>query len=165
MIDQGTSIEDAERYRPRLFGIAYRMLGGVHDAEDIVQEAMLRWHQADRAAIREPVAWLVSVVTRLAIDRLRRAATEREAYPGPWLPEPVADERFAADRNAELASDLSMAFLVLLERLAPEERAAFLLREVFDTDYDEIARTLDKSPAAARQTVHRARERIRADRV
>ena len=156
---------DVERFRPRLFGIAYRMLGGVQDAEDIVQEAMLRWHQADRAVIREPEAWLVSVVTRVAIDRLRRASTERETYPGPWLPEPVADERFSADRSVELASDLSMAFLVLLERLAPEERAAFLLREVFDADYDEIARTLDKTPAAARQTVHRARERIHTDRV
>ena len=156
---------DVERFRPRLFGIAYRMLGGVQDAEDIVQEAMLRWHQADRAVIREPEAWLVSVVTRVAIDRLRRASTERETYPGPWLPEPVADERFSADRSVELASDLSMAFLVLLERLAPEERAAFLLREVFDADYDEIARTLEKTPAAARQTVHRARERIHTDRV
>ena len=155
---------DAERYRPRLFGIAYRMLGDVQDSEDIVQEAMLRWHDADKLAVREPEAWLVSVVTRLAIDRLRRATTERAMYPGPWLPEPVADERFSADRDTELASDLSMAFLVLLERLAPEERAAFLLREVFDADYDEIAHTLDKSPAAARQTVHRARERIRADR-
>jgi RNA polymerase sigma-70 factor (ECF subfamily) len=153
-----------ERYRPRLFGIAYRMLGSVQDAEDIVQEGMLRWHQSDRAAVREPEAWLVSVVTRLAIDRLRHAAVERDTYPGPWLPEPVADERFDADRSAELASDLSMAFLVLLERLAPEERAAFLLREVFDADYDEIARTLNKSLAAARQTVHRARERVRTDR-
>ena len=108
--------------------------------------------------IREPEAWLVSVVTRLSIDRLRRASVERATYPGLWLPEPVADERFSADRSAELASDLSMAFLVLLERLAPEERAAFLLREVFDADYDDIARTLDKTPAAVRQTVHRARE-------
>jgi RNA polymerase sigma-70 factor (ECF subfamily) len=164
MSDSSVSPTDVERYRPRLFGIAYRMLSRVQDAEDIVQEAMLRWHEADRAAIREPEAWLVSVVTRLAIDRLRHAVVERDAYPGPWLPEPVADERFAADRSAELASDLSMAFLVLLERLAPEERAAFLLREVFDADYDEIARTLNKTLAAARQTVHRARERIRTDR-
>jgi RNA polymerase sigma-70 factor (ECF subfamily) len=164
MTDQSVLPIDIERHRPRLFGIAYRMLGGVHDAEDIVQEAMLRWQQADRAEIREPEAWLVAVVTRLAIDRLRRAATERQSYPGPWLPEPVADERFDADREAELGSDLSMAFLVLLERLAPEERAAFLLREVFDADYEEIARTLDKTPAAVRQTVHRARERIHTDR-
>jgi RNA polymerase sigma-70 factor (ECF subfamily) len=164
MSDLSSLSSDVERSRPRLFGIAYRMLASVQDAEDIVQEAMLRWHETDRAAVREPEAWLVSVVTRLAIDRLRHAAVEREAYPGPWLPEPVADERFDADRSAELASDLSMAFLVLLERLAPEERAAFLLREVFDTDYDEIGRTLNKTPAAARQTVHRARERVRIDR-
>jgi len=164
MTDPFLSQPDVERYRARLFGIAYRMLGGIQDAEDIVQEAMLRWHQTDRAAVREPEAWLVSVVTRLAIDRLRHAVVERETYIGPWLPEPVADDRFDADRSAELASDLSMAFLVLLERLAPEERAAFLLREVFDADYDDIARTLDKTPAAARQTVHRARERIRTDR-
>ena len=155
----------AERYRSRLFGIAYRMLGDVQDAEDLVQETMLRWQTAERENIREPEAWLVSVVTRLAIDKLRRATTERAAYPGPWLPEPIADERYAPGRHAELASDLSMAFLVLLERLAPEERAAFLLREVFDADYDEIARTLERSPAAARQVVHRARERVRADRV
>jgi RNA polymerase sigma-70 factor (ECF subfamily) len=155
---------DTERYRPRLFGIAYRMLGDVHEAEDLVQEAMLRWHQADRSVVREPEAWLVSVITRLSIDRLRRASTERAEYPGPWLPEPIADERYAPDRCAEIASDLSMAFLVLLERLAPEERAAFLLRDLFDADYDEIAETLDKTPAAARQTVHRARERIHADR-
>jgi RNA polymerase sigma-70 factor (ECF subfamily) len=164
MSDSPAIATDVERYRARLFGIAYRMLSSVQDAEDLVQEAMLRWHEADRAAVREPEAWLVSVVTRLAIDRLRHAAVERDAYPGPWLPEPVADERFNADRSADLASDLSMAFLVLLERLAPEERAAFLLREVFDADYDEIARTLDKTTAAARQTVHRARERIRTDR-
>jgi len=164
MNEPPASSSDVERYRPRLFGIAYRMLGRVHDAEDVVQEGMLRWQQTDRTIVREAEAWLVSVVTRIAIDRLRRATREREAYPGPWLPEPVADDRFAADRSAELASDLSMAFLVLLERLAPEERAAFLLREVFDADYDEIARTLEKTPAAVRQTVHRARERIRIDR-
>lgn len=153
-----------ERYRARLFGIAYRMLGDVHDAEDIVQEAMLRWQRADRGEVREPEAWLVSVVTRLSIDRLRRSATERASYPGPWLPEPIAPERLSPDYAAELASDLSMAFLVLLERLAPEERAAFLLREVFASDYAEIARVLGRSEAAARQTVHRARERVRTDR-
>lgn len=153
-----------DRYRPRLFGIAYRMLADAHDAEDVVQEAMLRWQQGDPSGVREPEGWLVAVVTRLAIDRLRRAATERAAYPGPWLPEPIAPERMAPDYGAELASDLSMAFLVLLERLAPEERAAFLLREVFGSDYAEIAGVLRKSEAAARQTVHRARERVRASR-
>jgi RNA polymerase sigma-70 factor (ECF subfamily) len=156
---------DVERLRPRLLGIAYRMLGDVHDAEDLVQEAFLRWQQADRAAVGAPEGWLVAVVTRLAIDRLRRGAAERAVYVGPWLPEPIAtDGRSAPDRSAELASDLSMAFLVLLERLAPEERAAFLLREVFDTGYDEIARILGKSEAAARQIVHRAKARVRSDR-
>jgi len=154
-----------ERHRPRLFGIAYRMLGSVEDAEDAVQEAYLRWHDAPVDAVRSDEAWLVAVVTRLSIDRLRRATTEREAYVGRWLPEPIATAPTPApDRQAELASDLSLAFLVLLERLAPEERAAFLLREVFDAGYDEIARALDKSEAACRQLVHRARERVGADR-
>ena len=154
-----------ERHRARLFGIAYRMLGTVEDAEDVLQEAYLRWHQADAAEVRTPEAWLVAVTTRLSIDRLRRAATEREQYVGDWLPEPIAtDPPSAADRQAEMASDLSMAFLVLLERLAPEERAALLLHDVFDTDYGEIARVLEKSEAACRQLVHRARVRVRGDR-
>jgi RNA polymerase sigma-70 factor (ECF subfamily) len=164
-MDADTHESDPERFRPRLFAVAYRMLGDVHDAEDVVQESFLRWHRAPRGDVVRPEAWLVSVATRLSIDRLRRAATEREAYPGPWLPEPVSAERFASpDRGAELASDLSMAFLVLLERLAPEERAAFLLREVFDSSYADIARTLEKSEAATRQIVHRARRRVRTDR-
>lgn len=154
-----------EQHRPRLFGIAYRMLGTVQDAEDIVQEAYLRWHQADQAEVRSPEGWLVAVTTRLAIDRLRRAATEREAYVGDWLPEPVAMDVYTpSDRQAELASDLSMAFLVMLQRLAPEERAALLLRDVFDASYEEIARVLDRSEVAVRQVVHRARLRVRGDR-
>ncbi|HEX4382952.1 MAG TPA: RNA polymerase sigma factor SigJ [Myxococcales bacterium] len=151
-----------EQLRPRLFGIAFRMLGDVQDAEDLVQEAMLRL-QSSRE-VQEPEAWLVSVVTRLSIDKLRKARTARASYPGPWLPEPVAEETFSPGYRSELASDLSMAFLVLLERLAPEERAAFLLREVFGSGYGEIARVLEKSEAAARQIVHRARDRVRADR-
>ena len=150
-----------ERHRSRLFGIAYRMLGSVEDAKEIVQETYLRWHRADAAAVRVPEAWLVAVTTRLSIDRLRSAAFERERYVGDWLPEPIAtDEPSVTDRRAEIASDLSMAFLVLLERLAPEERAAFLLREVFDTGYDEIARILARRPDAVRQMVHRARARV-----
>lgn len=155
-------IEVFERHRARLFGIAYRMLGSVEDAEDVLQESYLRWHRADPAVVREPEAWLVAVTTRLAIDRLRRASAEREHYVGTWLPEPIAAS--AADRRAEMVSDLSMAFLVLLERLAPEERAAFLLREVFDTGYGEISRALRRSEAACRQLVHRARERVRGPR-
>lgn len=154
-----------ERHRSRLFGIAYRMLGSVEDAKELMQEAYLRWHRADAAAVRVPEAWLVAVTTRLSIDRLRSAAFERERYVGDWLPEPIAtDEPSVTDRRAELASDLSMAFLVLLERLAPEERAAFLLREVFDADYGEIAAVLGKSETAIRQMVHRARARVRQDR-
>ena len=154
-----------EQHRARLFGIAYRMLGSVEDAEDLVQETYLRWHEADTASVRTPEAWLVAVVSRLAIDRLRRASTEREAYVGNWLPEPLSySEEPATDRETELASDLSMAFLVLLERLAPEERAAFLLRDVFDTEYDEIARVLGKSEDATRQIVSRARTRVQRDR-
>ena len=156
--------DDAERYRTRLFGIAYRMLSDVHEAQDLVQEAYLRWHQAKHDDIVSAEGWLVAVITRLAIDRLRRAETERLRYVGTWLPEPIATDAVAPDQRAELASDLSMAFLVLLERLAPEERAAFLLREVFDAGYDEIARILDKSEPAVRQTVHRAKVRVRDGR-
>jgi RNA polymerase sigma-70 factor (ECF subfamily) len=158
-------------HRPRLFGLAYRMLGDVDEANDVVQETYLRWQQADRRAVRSAEAWLVTVATRLAVDHLRRLRVERERYPGPWLPEPIATDLPLApsappapDRGAELASDLSVALLVLLERLAPEERAAFLLREVFGTDYEEIARVLERSVVATRQMVHRARQRVHADR-
>ena len=154
-----------ERHRSRLFGIAYRMLGVVEEAEDVVQEAYLRWHREDPASVRNAEAWLVAVTTRLAIDRLRRAQLERQRYVGPWLPEPIATGwGSAAGRRAELGSDVSMAFLVLLERLAPEERAALLLRDVFDAEYREIARILERSEPATRQLVHRARERVRAGR-
>lgn len=141
------------------------MLGQVQEAEDLVQETYLRWHQTDRATVQTPLAWLVAVVTRLSIDRLRRVAVERTTYVGEWLPEPLAaDANWAADHAIGKESDLSMAFLVLLQRLAPEERAAFLLREVLDEDYAEIARILERSEAATRQIVHRARQRIRVDR-
>ena len=154
-----------ERYRARLFGIAYRMLGTVDDANDLVQECYLRWHQADPFAIEAPEGWLVAVITRLAIDRSRRVDVERRSYVGHWLPEPLAiGAPPPTDRRAELASDLSLAFLVLLERLAPEERAAFLLREVLGIEYAELARVLDRSEAACRQMVHRARERVRTER-
>lgn len=152
-----------ERHRARLKGIGYRMLGSVGDAEDLVQETFLRWHAADADAIRLPEAWLTTAMTRLCIDRLRAAASERAAYVGPWLPEPAVEED-SPDRRVVLASDLSSAFLLLLERLAPEERAAFLLREVFDVDYGGIARMLGRSREACRQMVHRARERVRDGR-
>ncbi|HTV02197.1 MAG TPA: RNA polymerase sigma factor SigJ [Luteitalea sp.] len=154
-----------ESLRGRLFGLAYRMLGSRADAEDVVQDAYLRWHQADRAAIRTPEAWLVTTTTRLAIDRLRALRTVRDAYVGPWLPEPLVGQAgHAPDHAATLASDLSMAFLLVLERLAPEERAAFLLHDVFETGYADIARMLGKTEAACRQIVTRARQRVRGDR-
>ena len=155
------------QHRPRLLGLAYRMLGDMDDAEDVVQEAYLRWHLEPRDDIRSPEAWLVTVATRLSVDRLRRARADRARYVGPWLPEPIAtepDRSAPTDRSAELASDLSVALLVLLESLAPEERAAFLLREVFGTDYAEIARILERRPDAVRQMVHRARQRVHAGR-
>jgi RNA polymerase sigma-70 factor (ECF subfamily) len=152
-----------ESCRRRLFGLAYRMLGTRGDAEDIVQEAYVRWHGADHASIDNAEAWLVATTTRLAIDRLRRMKTEREAYTGPWLPEPLLSDAPRPDHAVDLASDLSLAFLVLLERLGPEERAAFLLHDVFDSGYDSIARILGKSEAACRQMVSRARERVRRD--
>jgi RNA polymerase sigma-70 factor (ECF subfamily) len=154
-----------QQCRPRLYGVAYRMLGSRADAEDAVQEAYLRWHGTDTDRVQTPEAWLTTTVARLCIDRLRAARVERDAYVGPWLPEPLVGEPVpAADRAAELASDLSMAFLVVLERLAPEERAAFLLHDAFDCDYGELAGALGKSQAACRQIVHRARERVRRDR-
>ena len=153
-----------EALRGRLFGLAYRMLGSRADAEDLVQEAYVRWHQSAHAGIENPEAWLVTTTTRLAIDRLRRLKTEREAYVGPWLPEPIVNSAPPPDRDLDLAADLSIAFLTLLERLAPEERAAFLLHEVFDVGYPQIAAVIDKSETATRQVVHRARERVRGDR-
>jgi RNA polymerase sigma-70 factor (ECF subfamily) len=151
--------------RPRLFSIAYRMLGTRADAEDVVQDAWLRWNAADQAQLTSAQAWLVTVTTRLAIDRLRTRKTEREAYVGWWLPEPLVelDER-TPEAAAELASEVSFAFMWLLERLAPEERAAFLLRQVFDHDYTDIAAMLDKTEAACRQLVHRAQGRVQQER-
>ncbi|HXE81125.1 MAG TPA: RNA polymerase sigma-70 factor [Vicinamibacterales bacterium] len=160
-----TAADQFEALRNRLFGLAYRMLGSRADAEDVVQDAWLRWHRADQKEIRSAEAWLVTTTARLSIDRLRELRTQREAYKGPWLPEPMmAADPPPPDRHLDLAADLSVAFLVLLERLAPEERAAFLLHDVFDRDYDEIAAMLGKSESACRQIVHRARARVRSDR-
>jgi RNA polymerase sigma-70 factor (TIGR02957 family) len=151
--------------RPRLQGIAYRMLGSVSESEDIVQDAWLRWHDADKACIQNAEAWLVTATTRLAIDRLRSAKARRESYIGIWLPEPVLTEWPATPEDIEeLSSDVSVAFLTVLERLAPEARAAFLLREVFDVAYAEIARIIGKSEAACRQIVHRAKAQLRQER-
>jgi RNA polymerase sigma-70 factor (ECF subfamily) len=165
LTDVDPHLETFERLRGRLFGLAYRMLGSRAEAEDVVQEAYVRWHQSGRDGVREPDGWLVTATTRIAIDRLRALKTAREAYAGPWLPEPLLQTAPPPpDRQAELASELSIAFMVLLERLAPEERAAFLLHEVFDSSYPDIARILGRSEAACRQIVHRARERVRGER-
>jgi len=150
-----------EVHRPRLLAIAYGMVGSIMDAEDIVQEAWFRWNGTDRAAIREPGAYLTTVVTRLAIDRLRSARYRRETYVGPWLPEPLVREVDSdpADVVVE-AESLSLALLATLERLNPVERAVFLLREIFDFDYAEIADVVEKSPSACRQIAVRARDHV-----
>ncbi len=150
--------------RPRLFSIAYRMLGIRADAEDVVQDAWLRWHGSDKDGVRSAEAWLVTTVTRLAIDRLRTREAEREAYIGWWLPEPLVEVEDTPERVLEQAGEVSVAFMWVLERLSPDERAAFLMRQVFDSDYADIAGVLDKSEAACRQLVHRAQERIRQER-
>jgi RNA polymerase sigma-70 factor (ECF subfamily) len=150
-----------EAHRKRLFALAYRMLGAVGEAEDAVQDTYLRWHRADADAVRVPEAWLVTACTRLCIDRLRAAKTARGAYVGPWLPEPVVA---APDDAGALADSLQMAFLLVLERLSPSERAAYLLHEAFDRGYDEIAGIVGKSPAACRQLVSRAARKVREGR-
>lgn len=151
--------------RPRLLGIAYRMLGVVAEAEDIVQDVWLRWHAADRDAVENTEAWLVAVTTRIAIDRLRAARVQREHYAGIWLPEPLLEASPPTPEELrERADDLSVAFLRVLERLTPEARAAFLLREVFDVDYAEVAAIIGKSEAACRQLVSRARTQVRDER-
>jgi RNA polymerase sigma-70 factor (ECF subfamily) len=150
-----------ERERPRLKRLAYRMLGQVGEAEDAVQDAWLRWTRAP-ADVADPAAWLVRATSRLCLDRLRAAQAERAAYRGPWLPEPLI-EPFAED-PVERAEDVSVAFLLALERLSPLERAVFLLREAFDEDYAAIAETLDRSEAAVRQLAARAKAHLREAR-
>src|SRR4051795_8421761 len=150
-----------ESYRPLLFSIAYRMLGSATEAEDVVQDAWLRARQDEHAEIRSPRAYLTTIVTRLCIDHLRSAERTRMEYPGPWLPEPLAEP---IQEPAELASSLTTAFLVMLEHLSPTERAVFLLREVFELDFDEIARSVGKSEANTRQILACARGRLRESR-
>jgi RNA polymerase sigma-70 factor (ECF subfamily) len=149
--------------RPLLFSIAYRMLGSVADAEDLVQDAYLRWQEAPEADVRAPRAYLATIVTRLAINQLRSARSQRETYVGPWLPEPLVTDH-APDplEPIELAESLSMAFLVMLERLSPIERAVLLLHDVFDFEYAEIARIVDKSEANCRQLLSRAKKHVGA---
>lgn len=171
MTDDAVTAE-FEQHRHHLFGVAYRMLGSVTESEDAVQETWLRWSAADRSDINSPRGWLTTVITRLTVDRLRSAQHRRETYVGPWLPEPMVnqDHGWSGDQyedpaeHAELADSLSIAFLTMLERLDPVERAAFLLREVFGHGYDEVAPMVNRSEVACRQIVHRAKERLDPDR-
>ncbi|MEO1299580.1 MAG: sigma-70 family RNA polymerase sigma factor [Cyanobacteria bacterium J06636_16] len=145
-------LEDFNQQRSHLFAIAYRMLGSVMDAEDMVQETFLRWQRASESVIRTPKAYLTTVITRLCIDYLRSARVQREQYIGPWLPEPIVTSQGADPiALAELSESLSMAFLVLLERLSPLERAVFLLREAFGYSYEEIGQIVEKTPTNCRQ--------------
>jgi len=149
--------------RPRLFGIAYRMLGSVAEAEDVVQDAWIRWQRTDRADVQNPAAFLTTITTRLAITAATSARARRETYLGPWLPEPV-DTRDDPTLGAERAEALELAVLLLLERLSPTERAAYVLREAFDYTYRQVAVALDVSEANARQVVHRARLALTSER-
>lgn len=153
-----------QQHRPRLFGLAYRMLGTPADAEDVLHDAWLRWHTQDRAKLDDPEAWLVTVTTRLALDRLRRVRIEREHYTGPWLPEPLAPETDDPNHRIEHDETLRMSFLAVLEQLGPDERAAFLLHEVFDYSHAEAAAILDIKEVTCRQRVRRARARLREGR-
>ena len=155
--------EAADDLRPLLFSIAYRMLGTVTDAEDVVQEAYLRWSGVEHAEIRDPRAFLVRVTTRLSIDRLRRVRARRETYVGPWLPEPVLTRQDPSEEVA-MAESVSMAMLVVLETLSPLERAVFVLREAFGMPHAEIAEVLGRREEAVRQLARRAREHVRERR-
>lgn len=154
-----------EPLRGRLLGLSYRMLGSMAEAEDAVQETYLRWHGADRDKVSDPKAYLMTTVSRICLDMLSSARSRREEYVGPWLPEPVLDTAaLAPDTRTELAEDLSIALLLTLDRLSPLERAAFLLHDVFDFSFSEVARTLERSEAACRQLATRARSHVRAVR-
>src|SRR5450755_720291 len=150
-------------HRGLLFTVAYEMLGSAVDAEDVVQETWLRWADVDHAEVRDPRAYLVRIVTRQALNRLRSVSRRREEYVGEWLPEPLLTSPDAAE-DAELAENVSIAMLTVLETLGPTERAVFVLHEVFETPYDEIAEAVGKSPAAVRQIAHRARDHVAARR-
>jgi RNA polymerase sigma-70 factor (ECF subfamily) len=148
-----------EEHRQLLFGIAYRMLGTVMDAQDMVQDTFLRWQRARPDEVRSPRAWLTTAITRLCINHLKSARVQRETYVGPWLPEPLVADRDSAD-NAQLADSLSLAFLVLLETLTPTERAVFILREVLNCEFAEIAPIVNRSEVNCRQILARARKHV-----
>ena len=156
-----TEVDLFQAHRPALFAVAYRMLGSATDAEDVLQDAWLRFSSARPADLRSLKAYLTTIVTRLCLDRLKSARATREEYVGTWLPEPVAtDDRREPEGSLALAESVTLAFIVLLETLTPEERAVFLLREVFDYEYEEIGGMLEMTPANCRQLFHRARGRI-----
>jgi RNA polymerase sigma-70 factor (TIGR02957 family) len=157
------SDDDFARHRSLLFTVAYEMLGSASDAEDVVQETWLRWSSVDHDEVRDPRAYLVRIVTRQALNRLRTLARRREEYVGEWLPEPLLTSPDVAD-DVELAESVSVAMLTVLETLGPTERAVFVLREVFVTPYEEIAEAIGKSPSAVRQIAHRARDHVAARR-
>ena len=162
MTDPAVSFEP---HRRRLRGLAYRMLGSVSEAEDAVQDTYLRWHAADRDSVSDPRAFLTTTATRICLDTLKSARVRRETYVGPWLPEPVVDTAaLAPDAQTELAEDLSIALLLALDRLSPLERAAFLLHDVFDCSFEEVAGALGRSEAACRQLASRARTHVREAR-
>ena len=154
-----TDVSAFDEHRPLLFSIAYRMLGSAADAEDVVQDAWLRYRGA--ADVRSPRAFAATIVTRLCLDRLKSSRTLREEYVGPWLPEPILTTEEGPDVTMQRSESVTLAFLVLLETLSPEERAVFILREVFDYNHDEIADALALTPANCRQLLHRAKGKIR----
>jgi RNA polymerase sigma-70 factor (ECF subfamily) len=162
-VNETATLETFQAVRPRLFGIAYRMLGSASEADDVVQDAWVRWQGTDRSAVREPAAFLATTVTRLAINVLESARSRREVYVGPWLPEPVATEGDPM-LGAERAEAMSLAVLLLLERLTPAERAAFVLREAFDYPFRQIAEVLEIGEANARQLATRARAHLDRER-
>ncbi|MGC1548914.1 MAG: RNA polymerase sigma factor SigJ [Rhodanobacter sp.] len=153
-----------QQHRQRLFGLAYRMLGTPTDAEDVLHDAWLRWHAQDANTLDDPEAWLVTVTTRIALDKLRKAKTERAHYTGPWLPEPLIADEEQPEAQFERSESLNLSFLTLLERLSAEERAAFLLHDVFDYSHAEAAAMLGISEDACRQRAHRAKQRLRDHR-
>jgi RNA polymerase sigma-70 factor (ECF subfamily) len=155
--------EPFETARPRIRGLAYRMLGTLADADDVAQDTWLRWQAADGAHIVNAEAWLITAATRLCLDRLRSAARTREIYPGPWLPEPIVTDP-SPESAAELSDSLTLGFLVLLDQLRPVERAVFVLADVFEVPYAEIAVTVGRSQAACRQIASRARRKLRPDK-
>jgi len=161
MLEQDDLVHAFQEQRPYLFAIAYRLLGTVSDAEDVLQEAFLRWDRARPDNVQSVRAFLATVVVRLCMDQLRSARARREVYVGPWLPEPlVTTDRSDLTETLVMRESLSFAFLLMLEKLSPLERAVFVLREVFDYDYGEIASVVDKSEANCRQAFHRARQRL-----